>query len=93
MSGVHFAAWGSVDVESMERIQRRTYIRRVREQLKPHGITLECGGQPPGAAHYQVKHKIGDQDMLKYTGASFREAMNMAVAIIEGDKEGDKPEK
>lgn len=44
MSRTRFAAWGVVDIELLERMQRRNYINHVRQELKQHGIELECGG-------------------------------------------------
>lgn len=41
---VKWAAWGVIDIETMERMQRRKYLQCVRKQLKSVGIALECGG-------------------------------------------------
>lgn len=41
---LRWAAWGTIDIETLERMQRRNYINHVREELKLHGMVLECGG-------------------------------------------------
>lgn len=54
MSHIHFAAWGSVDVESLERMQRRKYLQAIRTELAKHGITIEYGGQRSNP-HYLIR--------------------------------------
>lgn len=44
MNHIRWAAWGVVDIEALERMQRRNYIKRVRSELGVLGIELECGG-------------------------------------------------
>lgn len=44
LNRLKWVAWGVVNVESLERMQRRNYINHVREELKLHGCLLECGG-------------------------------------------------
>ena len=41
---LQWAAWGVVEIEKLERMQRRNYINHVREELKLHGLSLECAG-------------------------------------------------
>lgn len=48
LSYLRWTAWRVIDIETLERMQRRNYINHVREELKLHGMRLECGG---GAAH------------------------------------------
>jgi hypothetical protein len=54
MSATSFAAWGSIDVEKMDRLQRRNYINKVRAELKAAGYSLHSGGQAPIKAHYAL---------------------------------------
>jgi hypothetical protein len=43
MNHIRWAAWGVIDIETLERMQRRNYIKRARADLE--GIAkLECGG-------------------------------------------------
>ena len=42
MNRVRWAAWGVVDIEKLERMQRRNYIKAVRLEIQPN--KLECGG-------------------------------------------------
>lgn len=44
LSRLRWAAWGVINVEVLERVQRRNFINHVREELKLHGMKLECGG-------------------------------------------------
>jgi hypothetical protein len=45
MALIQFIAWGAVDVETQERMQRRRAIRKIREELAAYDILLTCGGQ------------------------------------------------
>jgi len=44
MNHIRWAAWGVVDIEALERMQRRNYIKRSRIELDEKGIVLSCGG-------------------------------------------------
>ncbi len=79
MSALAFAAWGSVDIEALERVQRRMYLRRVRKEIKPFGLLLHAGGQSKNP-HYQV---LNDSQKLLYTGTSFREACTEALKVVD----------
>jgi hypothetical protein len=59
LNHMKWAAWGVIDIEKLERMQRRNYINAVREELKLHGCALECGGgNATHMKHYRViKHK------------------------------------
>lgn len=78
MSHVSFAAWGSVDVESLERMQRRVYIRHVREELAEHHLALECGGSKnkPYYALYRIVNGIATG------GALFSSNENKALSVV-----------
>jgi len=41
---MRWAAWNVIDIEALERMQRRNYINHVRQELKLHGMLLEAGG-------------------------------------------------
>ena len=87
MSALAFAAWGSVDFEGMERIQRRAYLKRVRKEIEPHGLIIHSGGQAPKAPHYQVMNV--DKKLL-YTGDSFREACTEALKVVDLNANSEK---
>jgi hypothetical protein len=53
MNRVRWAAWGVVDIEKLERMQRRNYIKAVRAELAEKNITLECGGSTQ-TPYYQI---------------------------------------
>ena len=44
MNHIRWAAWGVVDIEALERMQRRNYIKRARAELAEKSIELACGG-------------------------------------------------
>lgn len=95
MSHVSFAAWGSVDVEKLERMQRRVYIRHVREELAKHHLALECGGskQRPYYALYRMVNGIAEGGaLLSYNGKkALSVVLTKALEIIK-EQETKKPE-
>lgn len=44
MNHVRWIAWGVIDLEALERMQRRNYIKKIRSDLAPLNITFESGG-------------------------------------------------
>jgi hypothetical protein len=44
MNHIRWAAWGVIDIEALERMQRRNYIKRARAEMAEKGIVLSCGG-------------------------------------------------
>lgn len=44
MNHVRWIAWGVIELEKLERMQRRNYIKKIREDVTPLGITFDCGG-------------------------------------------------
>lgn len=44
LSHTMWAAWGVVDVETLQREPRRNYLKTVRAELETRGYGLECGG-------------------------------------------------
>ena len=75
MNHVRWAAWGVVDIEKLERMQRRNYIKRARAELEEQGIALECGGSkttpwysiilPPTDGKTIPKHSAGGVGAFK----------------------------
>src|SRR6266436_5511838 len=69
MNHIRWAAWGVVDIEALERMQRRNYIKRARAELVEKGITLNCGGSkatpwygislPKDEKGQQLAHAVG----------------------------------
>lgn len=50
---MRWAAWNVIDIETLERMQRRNYINHVRQELALHGMTLEAGGSTK-APYYRI---------------------------------------
>lgn len=74
LSYLRWAAWGVVDIEALERMQRRNYINHVREELKLHGMQLEVGGSA-NAPYYRVfcyaaPTGAGEKPKLEWQGTS-----------------------
>ncbi len=68
LNRMRWAAWGVIDIETMERMQRRNYINHVREELKLHGCVLECGGSTTNP-HYRIfKLQAGTTEPAKGKG-------------------------
>lgn len=44
MNQIRWVAWGVIDLEKLERMQRRNYIKKIRADVAPLGITFESGG-------------------------------------------------
>lgn len=44
MNHVRWIAWGVIELEKLERMQRRNYIKKIREDVTPLGIVFDCGG-------------------------------------------------
>ena len=76
MNHIRWAAWGVVDIEALERMQRRNYIKRARVELAEKGIVLSCGGStqtpwysvtlPPASGENIVKQQAsGGRDAFK----------------------------
>lgn len=78
MSHVSFAAWGSVDVESLERMQRRVYIRHVREELAKYQLALACGGSK-GRPHYALYRVV---DGIASGGALVSSSGEKALSLV-----------
>jgi hypothetical protein len=77
MNRLKWAAWGVIDIEKLERMQRRNYINHVREELKQHGCTLECGGGRAGPYYRVYKQRVhGDLEWSVLTTPHERQAGN-----------------
>ena len=44
LNHIRWAAWGVIDIEKLERMQRRNYIKRARAELVEIAAVLSCGG-------------------------------------------------
>lgn len=44
LSHTMWAAWGVIDIETLQREARRNYLKTVRAELATKGYDLECGG-------------------------------------------------
>jgi len=75
MNHVRWAAWGVIDIETLERMQRRNYIKRTRAELSKDNITLSCGGSsnnpwyaiilPTPDGRTIPQHAVGGEDAFK----------------------------
>lgn len=80
MNNVKWAAWGVVDIEALERMQRRNYIKKVRAELAKHGATLDCGGDK--VSPFYLVHIRDDLDYHARGDGAFREVMQNALETL-----------
>lgn len=98
MSHIHFAAWRSVDIESLERMQRRIYIKRTRVELARYGLELEAGGQRTnphyilryGPSHLAAITTADDRIFAANGEHAFSRVMEKALELIPHSSSGDK---
>lgn len=77
MNHLRWPAWGTIEIdnpEQFDRMQRRNYLRRVREELKDGPVTLHMGGSKHNPFYIatiqldsgvQKKQAIGGKDAFK----------------------------
>lgn len=89
-----WAAWGVIDIEKLDRHQRRNYINHVREELKLHGCVLECGGRTSRSLHYSVTkpatetHTSWTETAATYKGEkAFSAVCRRALTRLDPDAE------
>jgi len=80
MNRLKWAASGVIDIEKLERMQRRNYINHVREELKLHGCTLECGGGRAGP-YYRIYRNAAP------TGVGERPAQEWSVVTAPHERQ------
>jgi len=44
MNLIRWAAWGTINIETLDRQQRRNYLKKVRAELAEKGYSLQPGG-------------------------------------------------
>lgn len=83
-----WAAWGVIDIEKLERMQRRNYIKKVRAELGPHGVKLECGGSTR-VPYYRVHNESTSVTQFAAGGDAFK---RVCLAVLEKLEPGSKQE-
>lgn len=86
LNHVKWAAWGVVDIEALERMQRRNYIKRARAELHAAGLKLECGGSKttPYYAVVAVDDEVKKVTRQIAAGAdAFKKICAHAVGMLE----------
>jgi hypothetical protein len=77
-----WAAWGVIDIEKLERMQRRNYIKRTRNEFAACGWALTCGGTTR-SPHYRLEFSP-DHKAVSFTGPdAFRRACADVVKQLE----------
>ena len=89
MNRIRWAAWGVVDIEALDRQQRRNYIKAVRKELEAYSAVLHCGGSTKNP-WYRIS--VGaDANTAAYVSANakgaFKNVCVWAVTIIGDDHE------
>ena len=89
LNHVKWAAWGVVDIERLERMQRRNYIKRARAELAFKGIELKCGGSKTTPYYAVQPVEVTETSPLKavsHTAAgvdAFKKVCAHAVSVLE----------
>jgi hypothetical protein len=87
MNHIRWAAWGVIDIEKLERMQRRNYIKRARAELKAADIKLECGGST-NVPFYRVSLPGDKAQSQGYGGpASFQKVCVWTLQKVGDDHE------
>lgn len=81
LSYMQWAAWGVIDVEKLERMQRRNYINHVRQELALHGLELECAGTSmfPFYRIHTIEREEGNTKPVWQTELTTREDRRQAI--------------
>ncbi len=69
MNRIRWAAWGVVDIEKLERMQRRNYIKAVRAELAEKRIELVCGGSTQTPYYAMILPTADGKTIPKQTAA------------------------
>lgn len=89
MNSLRWVAWGSVDIEALDKQQRRNYLKKVREELAVHGFTLHPGGSKK-TPHYTVTDRNGEKHITAGPGAFAKACAHVLEKIIEGKADGEQ---
>lgn len=57
LTHIRFAAWGVIDVETLNREARRNYLKTVRAELSTRDYALVVGGVP-GSLYYAIHSPV-----------------------------------
>lgn len=80
---VRWSAWGVFNIEALDRLQRRSHIKKTRAALATVDCELHCGGST-NKPYYQVKLPDGKKKAFAGPGA-FQKACALVVVEITGD--------
>ena len=83
MNRVRWAAWGVVNIEALERMQRRNYIKAVRNELMEQKILLDCGGSTKTPYYQFVLPTTDGKTIPKYTAAGPDAFKKVCVKLLE----------
>lgn len=92
LNHVKWAAWGVIDIERLERMQRRNYIKRARAELASKGFELKCGGSK-GVPFYALAEASTPMETTAFGGKghtaagadAFKKICARAVSMLEPD--------
>jgi hypothetical protein len=81
MSHLHFTAWGTVDIEKLERLERRRFIREIRKVCGEHGLVFHSGGQQSNLTYSLWRE--GNAKLLLASSRNCAEVCAVAIKIME----------
>jgi len=67
MNHTKWAAWGVVDLEALDRQQRRNYLKKVRDELAARDLELHSGGSTK-TPFYAINYAAKDKPSQCYAG-------------------------
>ncbi len=92
MNHIRWVAWGVVDVEALDRMQRRNFIKKLRQELAEGGAMLHCGGSTkspwygvvmPEAKDPSIKPRDVKNDSAKHTVGGEHSLKKLCQWVLE----------
>lgn len=85
LAHIKWAAWGVINIEKLERMQRRNYIKRARSEADSIGWELSCGGSTR-SPHYRLASKEGSHIHSKVGDGAFASVCSALLTFLETSK-------
>lgn len=68
LNHLKWAAWGVIDIEALDRQQRRNYLKKVHAELNPLGFQMHVGGTTQKPYYLVTKSDDPTKKMLGFSG-------------------------
>ena len=90
MNRIRWAAWGVVNIEALERMQRRNYIRAARVEAAELGISLVSGGSKTQPYYQFILAPTPEGHVQKHASAGKDAFRNVCRWLLQMLGEGDE---